>query len=182
MPPLTIRIYGDPVLRQKAAPIEAVTDRHRQLARDMAETMYAANGIGLAANQIGLTERIVIVDVDWAADKEDANGRKPIVMINPEVLDESIEDESESEGCLSIPTIEGDVWRPLKIRYRYRNLHGTRIEDEANGLKARCILHEIDHLNGVLFIDRLDPAEREKIAGKLAALRQANPAAGGAVD
>jgi peptide deformylase len=175
MPPLSIRLYGDPMLRQQARPIQQVTDRHRQLARDMAETMYEAKGVGLAANQVGHLERLIVADTEWADDKSEPQVRKPIVMINPEILDESVEDDAVSEGCLSLPEIEGDVWRPVRIRYRYLDAQGNAVEAEATGLKARCILHEIDHLNGVLFIDHLAPDAREKLAGKLTALRQQNP-------
>jgi peptide deformylase len=178
MPPLPIRFYGDPVLREKAAPIDKIDERHRRLAADMAETMYEARGIGLAANQVGLLDRIVVVDVDWADDKEDGDARRPVAMINPEIVDESVEDESASEGCLSIPAVDGDVWRPLRVRCRYLDLDGKTVEIDAEGLRARCILHEIDHLNGVLFIDHLTPSDREKIAGKLAAIREKNPASG----
>jgi peptide deformylase len=168
---LPITLYGETPLRETARPIEAITERHQALARDMAETMYQARGIGLAANQVGLLERIIIVDVNWNEDERKPNLR-PVAMINPEVLEESVEDEESSEGCLSLPGINGDVWRPLRIRYRYLTIHGKRVETEAEGLEARCILHEIDHLNGVLFIDRMSAAERAKLAGKLAQLRQ----------
>ncbi|HPK01181.1 MAG TPA: peptide deformylase [Candidatus Sumerlaeota bacterium] len=173
MPLLPIRIYDDPILRETARPIEQVTDRLRALARDMAETMYEARGIGLAANQIGELERIIVVDVDWAS----RNGRRalprnPLTLINPEILDDSVEDDVCSEGCLSIPGVEGDVWRPVRIRYRYTDLEGRTHEDEAEGLRARCIQHEIDHLNGVLFIDRMTPEERARLAGALAQIRR----------
>lgn len=169
MSALKIRIYGDPVLRETAAPIEKVEERHRRLAQEMAELMYAARGIGLAANQVGVLERIIIVDVDWTDDNAQ---RRPTVMINPEILEETVEDDVRSEGCLSIPDIEGDVWRPLGVRYRYTTLDRREVEEEARGLKARCIQHEIDHLNGVLFIDHMAADQREKLAGRLARLRQ----------
>lgn len=174
MAKLPIKIYGEPVLRERAGEITTVEPRHRELADDMAETMYAARGIGIAANQVGSRERIVIVDVNWAESEGKAGGikRNPRALINLEVLEEGPEEDVYNEGCLSMPEIEGDVWRTTRIRYRYVDLDGRTVEAEASGLEARCILHELDHLNGVLFIDRMEPAEREKLAGKLAALRR----------
>jgi peptide deformylase len=174
MPKLPISYYGQPVLRETARPVERIAERHRKLAADMAETMYEARGIGLAANQVGLLERIIVVDVDWSdrKSKKEVQARNPIAMINPELIEESVEDDVYSEGCLSIPSIEGDVWRPVKIRYAYTDLSGKRIEETAEGLKARCIQHEIDHLNGTLFIDHLTPDARGKLAGKLTELRR----------
>jgi peptide deformylase len=141
----------------------------------MAEAMYAARGIGLAANQVGLIERLIVLDAEWTDRKTKADKgqeRHPIALINPEILDESIEDDQSAEGCLSLPEMEGNIWRPSRIRYRYRDLTGRAIEAEATGLLARCIQHEIDHLDGVLFIDRMTPDAREKLAGKLASLRE----------
>ena len=176
MAKLEVRIYGDPVLSEVAQPIETVTDQHKKLAEDMTETMYASKGIGLAANQIGVSERIIVVDVNWSErNGKKAQPRNPVVMINPEVLEEGIQDEVASEGCLSLPDIEGDVWRAKQIRVRYQTLAGESIEREATELEARCIMHEVDHLNGILFIDRMAPDEREKLAGKLARLRKSRP-------
>lgn len=174
MSKLEIRIYGDPVLHEVARPIEQITPRHRELAVDMIETMYASNGIGLAANQIGVAERIVIVDTGWAGKNgKKAQPRNPLVMINPEVIQEGVQDDVYSEGCLSLPEIEGDVWRPVRIKVRYQTLEGETVEREAAELEARCMMHEIDHLNGILFIDRIAPDERERLAGRLAQLRKA---------
>ncbi|MEN6626322.1 MAG: peptide deformylase [Candidatus Sumerlaeia bacterium] len=170
---LTIHIYDDPILRQVAQPIERVTERHRRLAADMAETMYESRGVGLAANQVGVLERIVVIDTEWSEKRNNGRGsaRNPIPMINPEILEESADDEQVSEGCLSLPQIEGDVWRSLRVRVRYTDLDGVEREEEATGLKARCIQHEIDHLNGVLFIDRMAPEGRQALAGQLSKLR-----------
>lgn len=173
MAKLEVRIYGDPVLHEIARPIEAITDYHRKLAEDMVETMYASRGIGLAANQVGVTERIITVDVNWSdRGGKKAQGRNPIVMINPEVLEEGVQDDVLAEGCLSLPEIDGDVWRPTQIKVRYQTLAGETIERAAFELEARCIMHEVDHLNGILFIDRMAADEREKLAGKLSALRK----------
>ena len=176
MATLKIRTYGDPVLREKARPVTAITERHRQLAHDMAETMYQGRGIGLAANQVGETDRLVVVDVDWP-DHEDKKGYQPspTFMFNPEVLEESPEDEHCKEGCLSLPGIDGEVWRPLWIRYRYQDMNGQWQERKASDLLARCILHEIDHLDGRLFIDRVAPDSRRQLAGKLGVLREGQP-------
>lgn len=170
---LRIYLYDDPVLRQVAQPVKKITDKTRQLAADMIETMYDARGVGLAANQVGALERVITVDTDWS-EKRNAKPapRNPLVLINPEILEESAEDESSSEGCLSLPEIEGDVWRSLRIRFRYMDLDGNTHEEEATGLKARCIQHEVDHLNGVLFIDRMAPESRLELAGQLARLRE----------
>ena len=172
MDKLQIHIYDDTVLRQKARPIEKITARHREIAAQMAEIMYESRGIGLAAQQVGLTERIVDIDVHWPEKNGKHPEKHPVTMINPEILWESAEDEEDEEGCLSLPGIDGDVWRPIHIRYRYTNLDGQTIEAEADDLLARCIQHELDHLNGILFIDRMAPDSRRKIAGKLSKLRK----------
>lgn len=173
MSKMEIRIYGDPVLSEVAKPIEKITERHRALAADMVETMYASNGIGLAANQVGLTERIIIVDAAWTDDEDKKNHKKnPIAMINPEVVEEGVEDDVYCEGCLSLPEIEGDVWRPTRIKVRYQTLDGETVERDAFKMEARCIMHELDHLNGVLFIDRMATDDRLKLAAKLNKLRK----------
>lgn len=180
MAELPLSIYDDSVLRRMAEPIDRVDEHVRALARAMAETMYAGRGIGLAANQVGRTERIIVVDVDWPArEDEGVYTRRPTAMINPEVVEESADDDVMEEGCLSLPGIRGDVWRPKQIRYRYLDLHGEPREQEASGLLARCIQHEIDHLDGTLFIDRMATEERRRLAGQLAALRRSRAAAAG---
>lgn len=171
MPQLPITLYDDAVLRQTAQPIAEITARHAELARDMAETMYGSRGIGLAANQVGVLERIIVVDTEWPCDDDETPRYNPIAMLNPEVLEESTEDEAGEEGCLSLPEIRADVYRPLWIRYRYQDLKGRWQERRAEDLQARCILHELDHLNGVLFIDRVAEPERRKLAGKLRRIR-----------
>lgn len=178
MSKMEIQIYGDPVLSEVAKPIAKITERHRVLAADMIETMYAYNGIGLAANQVGLTERIIIVDAAWADDEDKKNHKKnPIAMINPEVLEEGVEDDVYCEGCLSLPEVEGDVWRPTRIKVRYQTLDGETVERDAFKMEARCIMHEMDHLNGVLFIDRMATDDRLKLAAKLNKLRKSRPKA-----
>ena len=172
---LAIKIYGDGVLGEKSRPIEHIDGEIENLARRMAENMYASKGIGLAANQIGRAIRLVVMDVDWhKRDEDDPNRQRPTILINPEVIEEGAEDDVYCEGCLSVPGIEGDVWRPTRIRYRYRDLGGKPIEAEARGMQARCILHEIDHLDGVLFVDRMRSEDRRLIAGQLAKLRKSS--------
>ncbi len=176
---MDIFIYDDPVLRKKAEPIKAITERHRELAKEMAEAMYAASGIGLAGPQVGVLERIILVDVEWSHGEEDnPNPRRPITMINPEILEETVEDDVYKEGCLSIPGLEGDVWRPIGIKVRYQTLEGESVEIEAEDLFARCIQHEIDHLDGILFIDRMPPKERKKLNVVLGELALSEPGPG----
>lgn len=180
MPPLAIRLYGDPVLREKAQPIERIDDDLRQLADDMIETMYEAQGIGLAGNQIGEARRILVLDVTERGEKgsrlrlRKPPEPQPEVYINPEILDSSIEDEGYSEGCLSIPGVEGEVFRPLALRLRWTDLDGQTHEAEFDGLRARVLQHEIDHLDGILFIDRLPESRRKGLAGALALIRKEN--------
>lgn len=169
MPPLAISIYGDSVLGEVASPIHEITPEIRKLAADMADTMYEANGIGLAANQVGIAKRIIVVDVKWARAAEDEKPeRRPITMINPEILEESVEDDVYEEGCLSIPGVLGDVWRPVKIKVRYTALDGQPHTIEAENLFARCIQHEVDHLNGILFPERMGRLKRAMISRQLA--------------
>lgn len=169
MPPLEISIYGDPVLGEVAAPIEKVTPELRKLAADMADTMYEANGIGLAANQVGVLQRIIVVDVKWArAEEGEKPERTPITMINPEILEESVDDDVYEEGCLSIPGVLGDVWRPVKVKVRYTSLDGKSHTIEAEDLFARCIQHEVDHLNGIMFPERMGRIKRAMLSRQLA--------------
>jgi len=178
MAELPIRYYGDPVLREKAQPITQVTDNLRQLAQDMGDTMHAANGIGLAANQVGDLRRIIVVDVTDAGERARGTKRPPRtnqnveVYLNPEILAASDEDAEYNEGCLSIPGIEGDVWRPVRLRLRWMDMDGSANEADFDGLRARVLQHEIDHLDGVLFIDRMSELARRSIAGRLNKLRQ----------
>ena len=173
MTALPIILFDDQVLREKAKPIKKIGPQHRELAENMAATLQGAGGIGLAANQVGVTERLIVVDFD-SEENRSKNGKEHRLqaLINPEVLDESPTDDVLEEGCLSLPNISGDIWRPTWIRYRYQDVQGHVREEEASGLLARCILHEIDHLDGVLIIDRMAPDIRRKLAGKLRKLRE----------
>jgi peptide deformylase len=156
-----IIIIPDNVLRQRAEPVETVDAEVRGLVADMFETMYDAPGIGLAANQIGVLKRIAVVDV---GDGEE--GRQPIALINPEIVWESDELSSYEEGCLSIPEYYEEVVRPARCRVRYLDLDGAEQVLEADGLLAVCVQHEIDHLDGVLFLDHLSKLKRDLVMRK----------------
>jgi len=164
---LPIRKYGDPILRQKAAPSPAGEPRLRQLAADMIETMQAASGIGLAANQVGSREALCVVEVGLIEE-----GAAPRAFVNPEVVQTSGKMLTMEEGCLSIPEIEAEVDRHERIRVRFVDLEGSQHEEEFEGLYARVLQHEIDHLNGVFFVDRLSPLKRRLLSKKLQALAE----------
>lgn len=148
---LDIRVLGDPVLRKPTKRVTEVTDELRQLIADMFETMYAAEGIGLAAPQVGRTERLAVVDVE---------GNK-FTLINPEVIERTGDIDKAEEGCLSIPDIYGDVERPFTVTIRAMNENGEQYEATASELLGRCFQHEIDHLDGKLFLDYLSPLKRK---------------------
>jgi len=158
---LPIRIYPDPVLRVECEPVETFDAELTQLAEDMVETMYDAPGVGLAAPQVGVDRRIVIVDVT-VGEEEDTL----FVFVNPEVL-ESSGAETDVEGCLSIPELTEKVERPSQLTLRAQDLTGETFELEAEGFFARAICHEIDHLNGVLFVDHLTGLRRDRARRKL---------------
>ena len=160
-------ILPAPQLRLTSAPIARVDDGVRKLAEDMLETMYAAPGIGLAAVQVGEMNRLITIDVS-----RDEDAKEPRVFINPEILWKSDELSVYEEGCLSIPDYYEEVERPAKIRVRYTNLAGEPEEVEADGLLATCLQHEIDHLNGKLFIDFLGPLKRQMITRKMEKLKR----------
>ena len=169
---LPILIYGDPMLRQVAAPV-VVDDAVRKLASDMIETMYAAPGRGLAAPQVGELLRIAVTDTVWR-DKEvrhdgDLPGghRELKVWINPEFLWKSDEMETWEEGCLSVPETWGDVSRPAALRLRWFDEHGVQHEQDFDGFQAVALQHEFDHLDGKLFIDYLSPLKRRMITKKM---------------
>jgi peptide deformylase len=160
---LPILTAPDPRLKLRAKPVPAVDDRIRRLMDDMLETMYAAPGIGLAAPQVGVASRIIVVDN--ARDGEPPN---PLKLANPEILWRSPELATYSEGCLSLPEHYADVTRPARIRLRYIDYQNELREVEMEGLLATCVQHEIDHLEGVLFVDHISPLKRNIILRKLA--------------
>ena len=153
---LDIRVLGDPVLRKPTKPVTEFTDELRRLIADMFETMYAAEGIGLAAPQVGRSERLAVVDVE---------GQK-YTLINPEIVSKTGAGEKAEEGCLSIPDIYGDVQRPPEVTIRALDENGIQYEASANDLLGRCFQHEIDHLDGKLFIDYLSPLKRRSALAK----------------
>ncbi len=179
---LSIKQYGDPVLRAKSAPVERVDEHIRTLADNMLETMYAAQGIGLAAPQIGLNIRMVVIDIpeDEMEEGETVepetlllNGEEvpvsqvmPLVFINPE-LEPYDKQELFTEGCLSVRDIRSNVSRPCRVRAKLTQLDGSVIELDCGGLLARCLQHEYDHLEGMLFTDRVTSASRLTLAKKL---------------
>lgn len=154
---LPIYTDGSPVLRQKAKRIEKITDEVIKLIMDMFETMRKANGIGLAANQVGILKRVIVVDVSEVEGYEET---KPMAFINPEVISGK-ERITMEEGCLSVPDVRDEVERDETITLRYRDTNNKIIEAELTGLLARVTLHEIDHLDGILFIDRLSPEKKQ---------------------
>ena len=178
----------DPRLKQISAPVTAFDDDLRTLVADMFETMYAAPGIGLAAVQVGVPLRVLVIDLqpeDEDAEPEacTAHGghshshqplkKEPMVFINPEILDPSEDHSIYSEGCLSVPEIYADVERPARIRARWQDLDGNVHEEAIEGMLATCLQHEMDHLEGVLFIDHLSRLKRQMVLKKLEKLRKA---------
>jgi peptide deformylase len=152
----------DPRLKLKSQPVEAVDDELRALMDDMLETMYAAPGIGLAAIQVGVPKRVIVMDL--AREGEEA---QPRYFVNPEILWASDETQPYEEGCLSIPEYYDEVERPARVKLRYLNYQGEQIEEDAEGLFAVCVQHEMDHLEGVLFIDHLSRLKREQAIKKV---------------
>ncbi len=157
---LNILRYPDPRLHKKAKPVVEVDERIRTLVRDMAETMYAAPGVGLAATQVDVHERVVVIDVS-------EEGNKLQVLINPEITWKSEERKSYEEGCLSVPEIYDEVERAARIRFKALGLDGQPYEMEADGLLAVCVQHELDHLDGKVFVEYLSFLKQNRIKTKL---------------
>jgi peptide deformylase len=177
---LEIAKYGHPVLREKGARIKQVTPELRQLAANMIETMYAGNGLGLAGQQVGRALMLTVIDVSETdrpsqllidGQPQDLAGFMPLVLINPHISNLTSE-ETSSEGCLSVPDISAEIRRAGKITVRAQNLDGKELIFDCTGLLARAIQHEVDHLNGILFIDRMDAATRASFSGKLKKLQK----------
>lgn len=156
---LEILHFPDPRLRKKARPVDKVDDQIRQTVGDMLETMYAAPGIGLAATQVNIQQQIIVMDVS-------ENKNEPLCLINPVIVTKEGNEEMQ-EGCLSVPGIFETVQRAEKITVKALDENGNAITHEANGLLAVCIQHEMDHLDGLLFVDYLSPLKRERIKKKL---------------
>jgi peptide deformylase len=178
---LSILQYSDPILRAKGKHIEKIDDRIRDLAQNMVETMHAANGVGLAAQQIGEARQLTVLDVSQVEDRPttmkmngkniDLEAAMPLVLVNPQI-DLGGETEMGTEGCLSFPEITGEIERAKSITVRAQNLDGEPIEIETTGFLARVIQHEIDHLNGILFIDRMSSAAKTSLSSKLKRLQK----------
>jgi peptide deformylase len=183
VPILPVRIYGDPVLRQRAAEVRTFDDALRRLIADLRETMHAYQGVGLAATQVGVLQRVLVVDVPL---DDEARTRAAYALVNP-VIEQRDSSQSAEEGCLSIPGIFDDVTRALRIRVKYQDEQGSLRTLDAEGYLARAIQHEIDHLDGVLFVDRLGALKRQFLKRALEALARgempegyAPPVTGGA--
>jgi peptide deformylase len=153
----------DPLLKKVSKPVDKITPEILKLMDDMLETMYSAPGIGLAAVQIGVPQRLVVIDI-----ARDEAPKNPLYFINPEIVWASEELNEHEEGCLSIPEVFDKVKRPAQVRIRYLDREGAEREMHCDGLLATCIQHEIDHLNGVLFIDRLGRLKRDRVVKKFA--------------
>ncbi|MDX2482813.1 MAG: peptide deformylase [Pseudodonghicola sp.] len=164
----SIIIHPDPRLKKLCAPVDDLSDDRRRLADDMLETMYEAPGIGLAAPQVGVLERLIVLDCV----KENGAEPRPLIMFNPEVLASSDETNSYEEGCLSIPEQYADVTRPAEVDVAWIDRNGKACKETFHGLWATCVQHEIDHLNGKLFIDYLGPMKRQMITRKMQKLKR----------
>lgn len=170
MSKLEIVNIPDPILRKSAAPIERVDETLRRLAEDMLETMYAAPGIGLAAPQVGVSRRLIVLDV---ADGEE---KRPMILVNPEIVALGPEPRIYEEGCLSIPDVKVEIERPSTVKVRYLDVEGKARELAAEGLLATALQHEIDHLNGRLIIDFLSRLKRDMIIRRFRKQARTEPA------
>jgi len=162
---LTLRYYGDPILRQKAAPVERVTPEIREVIRAMFDCMYRERGIGLAAPQVGISQRIFVLDVE-----RESGERSKFALVNP-LIKESSGSIVGEEGCLSIPGIHADVKRRAEVVFEGLDEGGAPVVVRGDGLLARALQHELDHLDGVLFVDRLSPIRRKLLEPKLARMQ-----------
>lgn len=168
---LPIRIAPDPVLKARAEPVAAVDSRIARLMDDMLETMYEAPGVGLAAPQVGVLERVIVVDISGKDEPP-----QPLCLANPEVVWVSDDRHTYNEGCLSFPDQYADVTRPARCRVRYLDRSGAPQDVEASGLLATCLQHEIDHLDGILFTDHISPLKRNIVMRKLAKWKKSQAA------
>lgn len=169
---LPIRYYGDPILRKRAEPIQEITEEIRQLVKDMIDTIDLGNGIGLAAPQVGLSIRLFILRNYIISEDGRWSVSEPKVFINPKISSPSQEMVVEDEGCLSLPGIRENVIRPFRITIEATDLDENLFTEEVEGINARVRMHENDHINGVLFIDRLDTRTRNKIDADLRAIKK----------
>lgn len=175
---LQIRKYGDPVLREKAKPVGAVTDDLAQLAQDMIDTMHKAKGVGLAAEQVGRLERLCVIDIPEGCDEAEDEAfnapiQMPLVLFNPEIIARE-GSQRDKEGCLSFPGVGGSLTRAAQVTCQYLDEKGAHQIITARGYLARAIQHEIDHLDGILYVDHMTAVERLSYSGKLKKLAKAN--------
>ncbi len=163
---LKVLTYPDPFLKTIAKPVVVFNEELKKFADDMAETMYSANGIGLAAIQVGEDKRLFVIDVAYKVDEDGESDRDPLVMINPVIMEKTDKLYFE-EGCLSVPDYRAEVERFEQLKVKYNQVDGTEVIIEADGLFSICIQHELDHLDGILFIDKLPLLKRKMIQKKL---------------
>lgn len=168
---LPIIVAPDPFLKQKSAPVEAVNDEVRTFLNDMLDTMYDSHGIGLAAVQVGVHQKLIVIDVDWR-DDDSGESRKPMKFVNAEIVWDSDDENSYNEGCLSFPDQFSEVVRPKEVKVKYLDENGNAQELHATGLLATCIQHEIDHTNGVTFVDHISNVKRDMIHRRLTKLKK----------
>ncbi|MCF7765650.1 MAG: peptide deformylase [Verrucomicrobia bacterium] len=183
---LSVLYYGHPILRKKGAPIDAITPEIQKLIEDMRETMYAANGIGLAAQQVGHALQLALIDVREVTDRPSTltiNGKPadvakfmPLTLINP-VITPLNEPEAGPEGCLSFPEVYADITRPESVEVKTQNEKGDQLVFQCGGLLARAIQHEADHLSGILFIDRMSPTKKQELKPELDEIQHRTKAA-----
>jgi len=179
---LPIITFPNPLLKQTSKPVEKVDDELRKLMDSMLKTMYADKGVGLAAVQVGVLKRVLVMDVEYNIEEEECDGHhhhehhhhqhkihntKPMFLVNPEIVQCSKEQSIYYEGCLSFPEMRADVSRPERVKVKYLDYHGKEQILEAESLLATCVQHEIDHLNGITFVDHLSKLKREMIIKKL---------------
>ncbi|MES2677492.1 MAG: peptide deformylase [Pseudomonadota bacterium] len=179
---LPIITYPNPLLKQVSEPVEKVDDNLRKFMTDMLETMYADKGVGLAAVQVGVLKRVLVMDVEYKIEEEECDGhhhhghhhhhhqvsnKNPLFLINPQIITCSKEQSVYYEGCLSFPEVRADVKRPQTVKVKYLDYNGVEKTLEAEGLLATCVQHEIDHLNGITFVDHLSKLKREITLKKL---------------
>ena len=163
-----ILLHPDPRLKKVSANVPDLTDELRSLADDMLQTMYNAPGVGLAAPQVGILHRLIVLDCV----KEEGETARPLIMFNPEIIASSDEKNVYEEGCLSIPDLFADVTRPKTVQVRWMDRDGKEQNEEMDGLWATCVQHEIDHLEGKLFIDHIKPLRRQMITRKMVKLKR----------
>ena len=172
---MNIITLPDPLLRQVCEPVEMGDKSIKKLAKQMAKLMYKTDGVGIAAPQVGILKRFVVVDCTWVEEDENGKslGKKPLIMINPEIVEHSEERVTNSEGCLSVPGVSGDVERWSLVKVECYNENYEKVSYEGDGLFGRCMQHELDHLDGKTFVDRMNPMERIQIMQEYAAAQQA---------